>query len=438
MKLSRVSLLLAFGVLGLTSTSALADVHCVSKTGSPGCATTIAAGIAAASPGDTVLVGPGVYHEMVTITFPVALQSTGDDPAVIDAAGLLRGFFVNGLSTPGLMGVHINGFVVENAGLEGILVLNASDVTVSNNIVRNNDRNLSNGVCAQVPSFEPGEADDCGEGIHLQGADHSVVTGNSVHGNSGGILVSDDTRASFNNVIANNVVEDNLFDCGITLAAHTPVTASTTIPFGIFHNTVFGNRAIHNGTSGQGAGIGLFASAPGTATYGNTVVDNYSARNGLPGVAMHAHTPNQTFNDNLIVGNTLVDNAADTDDAATPGTTGINLYTVSPAPGTMILLNTIRSERYDVVVNDPSSVLVEFNSLLGAGRVGLSNQGTGFVDATDNFWGCAAGPGFSNCSNVLGNNILYIPVLPDPARGEQDGHAGDQDQHGQSSNHGDD
>jgi hypothetical protein len=42
--------------------------------------------------------------------------------------------------------------------------------------------------------------------------------------NSGGILLSDDTGARHHNLIIANLVHDNPFDCGITLASHPPAS----------------------------------------------------------------------------------------------------------------------------------------------------------------------------------------------------------------------
>ena len=90
------------------------------------------------------------------------------------------GIFVNGLAAPGLNAVHISGLTVKNANLEGILVLNASAVTVAGNTVTNNNLALVNGVCTMLPVFEPGELQDCGEGIHLQAV--GSLRGDEQHG----------------------------------------------------------------------------------------------------------------------------------------------------------------------------------------------------------------------------------------------------------------
>jgi hypothetical protein len=82
------------------------------------------------------------------------------------------------------------------------------------------------------------------------GVDHSTVANNTSKNNSGGILFSDDTGATHHNLIVANLVKDNVFDCGITLASHPPYTklTSTTSSLGVFRNTVGNNDASHNGT----------------------------------------------------------------------------------------------------------------------------------------------------------------------------------------------
>ena len=106
----------------------------------------------------------------------------------------------------------------------------ASDVTIVNNHVMDNNKSLDigGGACPGIPAFETNEGDDCGEGIHLMGEDHSTIVRNDVENNSGGILISDETGTSRNNLISGNFVHENPYDCGITMASHGPAT--TVIP----------------------------------------------------------------------------------------------------------------------------------------------------------------------------------------------------------------
>jgi hypothetical protein len=126
--------------------------------------------------------------------------------------------------------------------------------------------------------------------------------------------------------------------------------------------------------------------------------------------------PGQNVTDNMLVGNTLANNGADTADAATPGPTGINLYSAGPNTGNMVSANSIQQETDDVAVSIPSPVVVEFNNLSGRGA-GVDNiGGVGSVDATWNWWGCFSGPSSSGaCASATGANILYAPWLIVPA-----------------------
>lgn len=429
----RSLLLLAFIPSALVAHRASAATLCVDSSGAPSCYAHIADAVAAAAAGDVIRVGPGTYNESITITKPLSLTT---DNAILDASGFKRGFFINGLAANGLTGtglanVNISGFTVRNAMYEGILVLDASMVSVSNNNVMDNNTALSAGTCPGLDAFETNEQSDCGEGIHFLGVDHSVITNNTITGNSGGILLADDTGATHDNVITFNTVHDNPYACGITLASHpayvpAAVPTGTTIPaaYGVFHNMVYGNRSRANGNAnGGGSGVGIFASSPGTMSYGNVVVANYLTENGLPGIAMHAHAPNQKLNDNMLVANTLINNAADAEDAATPGPTGINIYSLMPISGNMVIGNSIQQEAVDVAIhapaipipNAPSPALVQFNSLGGNG-VGVGNLSVGApVNATENFWSCPNGPTVTgSCSMVAGPNVLWAPWLTTP------------------------
>jgi hypothetical protein len=422
---SRLAVCLSFALCGF-SQIALGATLCVSKSPSSGCTySTIGAAVGAAAAGDVVRVSPGTYHEDVLIKKAISLIGDNRNNTIIDATGLANGIYVDGLDSGGLVGVFVSGFAVQNANIEGILVTNASQVTIANNrVVQNNvSLNLSTFTCPGIPAFETGEDFDCGEGLHFSGVDHSIIANNLIDKNAGGILLSDDTGATHDNLILGNTISENPYDCGVTLASHTLFAPGPPTAAGVFHNTITGNISERNGTKvpGAGAGVGLFAAAPFNKTYGNVVVNNILINNGLPGVAMHGHSPGATLSDNMVAGNHISGNGADTDDTATSGPTGINVSggddgtgkPVDIITGTVIAGNVIEQETIAIAVKTDSLVGAHLNDFVSSG-LGVDNLNGGVVDARLNWWGCSGGPAAAGCAAVTGTNIIYVPFLTKP------------------------
>lgn len=408
--------------LALLGISASAGTLCVNPGGTAGCRATISDAVALATPNDTINVAKGTYHEDVVIGMPLSLIGAGDEKTIIDAKGLSNGINIDGHNHPALAHVSVTGFTVKNANFEGILLTDSSFITVANNHVIDNDKSLSlaGGApnCPGLPTyFIDFQGFDCGEGIHLSGVDHSTIANNLVEKNAGGILVSDDTGSSHDNLISANTIQNNPLDCGLTVASHIVIFGPQQPLRGIYHNTLVGNTVSANGlTTGEGAGVGLFGAAPGAQNWGNVVVGNTLTRNALPGVSMHSHSPFQNLNDNLIVGNQISGNGPDSDPGLT-GHTGIDVFAdeasgASPITGTVITQNTFKDEDIDIAVATSGGVTARFNSLFDA--VGVTNLAPGSVDATLNWWKCSRGPGANGCSNVTGSGILTTPWLTRP------------------------
>lgn len=279
---------------------------------------TIGRAVSAAASGSTVVVEAGTYHEQVFVTKQLTLIG---HHATIDAAGLLGGIKpladlgIIGMGVliagPGAAGSQIQGFTVENAPAEGILVAMTSNVTIYANEVLNNDVGATSSFkplpveCAEQGNV-PG---DCGEAVHLLSVTHSSAIANRVHDNVGGFLLTDEVGPTYGNLISVNVVRDNLLDCGITLPSHNANAMADPNKGGVYDNTVVGNISEGNG----GAGVGMFAPFPGTASYNNVVMANTLRNNGEAGVAIHAHAAGQNVSGNVIVGNTLSGNGVDPD-----------------------------------------------------------------------------------------------------------------------------
>jgi parallel beta-helix repeat protein len=315
---------------------------------------TIGYAVGQAAPGDTIKVAPGTYAESVTIGKQLTVDGGGEAfhgaedeaprhdhgrrSATIDASGKDNGVVITGSDASGTV---LRGFTVENAGREGIFANQTSGLTISDNVLRDND--AYGPFSPQCPASDP---DDCGEALHLQSVTNSVLSDNLVRNNVGGILLTDEDGPTSGNLITRNRVLNNTKDCGITLASHFFHLGGPVSPDA---GGVYLNQVLHNTSTGNGsAGIGVFAGPPGAAAWGNVVIDNVADDNGLPGVAIHSHTPGQNINDNVIAYNSLSGNGPD-DDANTVEPAGIVVFSaVDPIPHTTIAYNRIRKEHFGI------------------------------------------------------------------------------------------
>ena len=435
--------------LSLAQTLAAATL-CVNPHQS-GCWTTIQAAVDHASAYDVIQVAAGTYKEYVTIGIPISIFGAGAESTIVNAANLPHGFFVDGFDHPGLAWVNIAGFTVENALFEGILVVSASHVTIRKNHINDNDTSpgllftMATTGCPDQPgsgTYETDETGDCGGALHLVGTSNSIVSDNLITGNADGVLISDETAESHDNLLIHNTLKDNPLECGIVLASHPPnghASAPYAPHFGVNNNTVAENVSSENGVKIGGSGVGLFSDGNGAGMVaGNLIIRNTLIGNGLGGVALHTHVgpafhlPADNFYGNVIIGNYIAKNLADQADTATPGNVGININSGdggTPVLGTVISYNVIREEDVDIAVNTPAEVDIHLNDL-GGDKIGVADVCafdkatvcTGSINATLNYWGCKDGPGAAGCTTVSGSDISFSPWLREPIRKDEDRH----------------
>jgi Right handed beta helix region len=318
---------------------------------------TIGAAVAAAHSGDTIHVCKGTYTEMVVVT--KELKLIGFD-ATVDASGNVNGIRIGNLP-PGPSGSgsgsEVRGFTVKNGLGEGILAVRVSDVTIEKNTVVNNDQGTT--VTNAYPECQahgpvPG---DCGEGLHLMSARESTVWGNDVEHNAGGVLVSDEFGPANANVIAENVVSNNVPDCGITVVAHNTnaVKNGKRQPkvAGVYDNVIKENTVENNGEGGVlMGGVG-----PGAGVYDNKVTGNTLKNNGFAGFTLHDHTPGQDFNGNEIENNRIdTSNVSGDPDFGVTQTTGILIGSVADPVHIEIEDNHISNNHFGIwTMNVPAS-----------------------------------------------------------------------------------
>ncbi len=322
--------------------------------------TTINTAVASATtPRTRIVVCPGTYKEDVTVSdVPVDIQGVF---ATVDASGLPNGFTLVG---PGAAGSTVEGFTIQNAVGEGVIATNTSNVTILDSIIQNNDKGVRQPGYEECEATPQNEFPDCGEGVHLMGTSHSLVFGDIIRGNSGGVLLTDETGPSGHNSILRNRVVNNVEDCGITLAGHNPAAAPGGMPnpsaAGVYANLISENVVEGNGVAGQGAGVLLAAGLPagGGGVYENTVSWNLLRGNGLAGVTLHNHVPEQDLNGNRIVYNHVATNNLDGDfdfPVADPVTTGVFVGTAGAPLAVTIEHNLITLNEVGVFLTGPMS-----------------------------------------------------------------------------------
>ena len=368
---------------------------------------TIQSAVDAARPGATVTVCPGTYTEDVIVSTPLTLR--GADATIRGTSSANGNCDQLGASGPGsapcLAGVtiksswvQISGFTVTGAIGEGILATGSlaggsiSHVTIRDNRVVGNDTGgippATGGGYPQCESVG-GVPGDCGEGIHLMGVADSSISNNYDSGNTGGILITDEFGPTHNNLVADNVVTGNQYDCGITVPGHNPFAVDSQgnpqpQVAGVFDNVIRGNVVTNNGLKGEGAGV-LFANATaGTGSYDNLAEDNYIAGNDLSGVTMHAHTvaPGgvEDLNGNKIIDNVIGQNNLGGDgldgSQKDSSTTGILVFSGSVPVKVTIARNVVFDNTYGIWegVGGNVSATVAGNRFLGVGTPVFTQQ----------------------------------------------------------------
>lgn len=313
---------------------------------------TIGHAVDVAPAGATIHVDKGTYGEQVSITRSLTLKG---EKAVIDATGQtggiqpLAGMGIVGYGLlvfgPGASGSVVEGFTVEHAIGEGILVAGTSNVRIEHNTVRLNDAGFGTTDTFECTPQGPIPG-DCGEGLHFVSVTWSSILHNVVENNVGGILITDEFGPSAHNVISYNIARNNREDCGITLPSHNGNAVADPRLGGVYDNLVSHNVSEGNG----GAGVGMFASFPGTASYDNRVIDNTLRDNGEAGVAIHAHTPGQNVSGNVIRGNMISGNGIDPD-SGSGHPTGIALFSAVVPVSVTVSNNHIANEYWGIFRN---------------------------------------------------------------------------------------
>ena len=323
---------------------------------------------AAAASGDTINVAAGTYTENVNVDKSLTLTGASSATVTVTAAAPAVSVF-----TVTANDVNISGFTA--TGATGPYV---------------GDQHA--GI------YFPAHVENCN--IH-----DNKLTGNIV-----GILMLDteNTTTAGNNTFTSNIASTNLasgFEMQHTYGnTFTSNTANSNGKYGFCldsaRNNIFtGNIANLNTRYG-------FWLKQGEGTFGsnyNTFTNNTANSNTRSGIRMTNLSGNNIFTGNTFDSNTI----AGMELGGTPGDAVSNL-TVNN--------NSFSGNATGIAIDAGAvitSVVLRYNNIVGNTSYGASNAGTGTLDAENNWWGDASGPGpvGPGTGDKVSANVDYDPWL---------------------------
>lgn len=214
----------------MTAGSAAANVISVNNdTGQTAGFTTIQAAVAAANPGDKIVVKPGIYEENIVINKNISIVSESGNfsDTIVRAADVSQDVF-----SVWANGVSIKGFGISGSNSAGIHIFEFIDCHIENNKLFNNSCGIDLYMMSSSNKLDNNEISDCLTGISLGGSLYNNLSNNLISNCSNGISLFD----SPNNVLENNTISKNVEGIYLTGESNS--------------NTLVGNTVILNEKSG--------------------------------------------------------------------------------------------------------------------------------------------------------------------------------------------
>lgn len=342
--------------------------------------------VAAAGDGSTVYVGPGNYAVTSTIVLDESITIAGPQSLVDPRPG-------SGSSrVPG----SANEAVVDGGGHVGIIFeIDADNVEINGLEVKNGTGDLIYapvGSCQQNPIIKyclihQATGD---EGIQLKNSNGAVLEYNYVYDTAGdGLNISDN---STNGIIRYNELTNIRSENG-----------------GIYvygsENTTIENNLVYNVSNNDGIKIGSKNGAD-SAKGGGSILNNVIHDTAQDGISI--------YTSNTLVEGNEVYNSHSENGAVYVGysVTGISIKNNS------IHDNTLSTGKYANVagillrsVVNAANVTVEGNKIYNNNPYGVTNLGTGTLNAVKNWWGDASGPSGagSGSGDAVSSNVSFDP-----------------------------
>lgn len=331
--------------------------------------TSIQAAINHASPGDTILIFPGIYKENIDVyvtNLTLISESPNNGDTIVKAASSLDDVFyitANGVTIQGLnimgpvnspnAGIHLNG--VKYCNIENNQLSNAYSDTILNPFGGSDSLTLNN------------SNSDVGLGIRLDSSSSNTIGNNTAFGNSISIFLRNSTR----NTLINNSASGSNYGIWVDSSSNNTLNGNnlSNNKIGAYLKISSGNVLNNNMVSDNtGSGINLWDSA-------ENILSNSTASKNNISIVLH------NSSGNLLNNNTISDN-------------DYGLWLYSSSNNNQLNSNIASNNRVSIYVKASSGNIL-------TGNIALNSTGSGI-----NVW--------DSIGNILINNAAlnnYVSVF---------------------------
>ncbi|AKB77891.1 Cell surface protein [Methanosarcina horonobensis HB-1 = JCM 15518] len=392
-----------------------------------------------ASPGDTIIVGPGTYTENLNINKSLIIRSSGSSADTIIVANNTNAHVI---TIQDQNSVTMKGFNITGAGTNysGIYVLRSPNCVIEDNILHNDGLGVylktSNNNIIRNNTASKNLLIGTGTGFNIEQSNYTTVSNNTVSNHGYGIYV----RGSQGEILSGNTISQNAIDSIVVENSISNILENNTVKsnarYGVYLSGSGNNSLRYNLVSNGTNGIYLVGSPENTIS-GNTVdfgsshdimldnssdnsVTNNTISSSEYGIAVRYSnnnilTGNNAYNNTqgLYITLTSSNNTLSGNTANSNSGTGISLYRVSD---NILESNEANSNANQGILLDNSSNNEVFNNSISQNSRGiyLSSSSSG-NEVSGNIVNSNTGRGIelyfagSNnlTSNVVSSNSNY-------------------------------